>query len=126
MISQYFPITFSCNCCKICYLPFLRNKLTANRFIWIPDDVKYGTSCAPSVLIYFIDMMLYSDPEEVVNCDQYMYDGQKTVQTIFILVALLMIPIMLFGKPVYHVMTRKKHQTQPPVRCSQWNASVHI
>lgn len=71
-------------------------------------EIKYGTSCAPSVLIYFIDMMLYSDPEEKENCEQYMYEGQKIAQTVFILVALLMIPIMLFGKPIHFVLTHKK------------------
>jgi len=37
----------------------------------------------------------------------YMYGGQDTIQTLLLIVALLCIPIMLFGKPVI-IMRQQK------------------
>lgn len=81
--------------------------------------IKLGTSCAPSVLIYFINMMLQKaqeapdagrrDPDHPeLWCDAYMFDFQHTLQVILVVVALLMIPIMLFGKPIFFKMTHGK------------------
>lgn len=72
-------------------------------------NVELGTSCAPSVLIYFIDMMLLrpSDPQE--NCSQaYMFAFQSNLHLILITVALLMIPWLLFGKIILVALMNKK------------------
>ncbi|XP_044763110.1 V-type proton ATPase 116 kDa subunit a1 [Coccinella septempunctata] len=80
---------------------------------------KLGTSCAPSVLIYFINMMLQKTqeapdagqsekkaPED--RCDAYMFDFQHTLQVGLVVVALIMVPIMLFGKPLHFKLTHGK------------------
>lgn len=70
----------------------------------------YGSSCAPSVLIYFINMMLFSTNDHDEDCMEYMFEGQGTIQLIFVLVALLCIPVMLLGKPFYVMSTRKSQK----------------
>ena len=37
-----------------------------------------------------------------------LYPGQHTVQTLFVIVAVLCIPVMLFGKPIYLFMEHRK------------------
>ncbi|XP_076258218.1 V-type proton ATPase 116 kDa subunit a 1-like [Rhynchophorus ferrugineus] len=76
-------------------------------------DAFHDSKCAPSVLIYFIGMMLYKKIDDTSEhgqlvCKAYMYDGQETVQHKFLYVALLCIPVLLFGSPIYHWMKKKK------------------
>jgi len=42
------------------------------------------------------------------DCEAYMFGIQNSLQTVLLLVAVLMIPIMLFGKPVYGLITKRK------------------
>ncbi|KAJ8918152.1 hypothetical protein NQ315_011609 [Exocentrus adspersus] len=84
---------------------------------WIPTEVNpHGTSCAPSVLIYFINMFLQgeSDPDE--GCEAYMYEGQHLIQLVLIIGALICVPIMLLGKPVYILLTKDKNKNHKPVK----------
>ncbi|XP_039749699.1 V-type proton ATPase 116 kDa subunit a1-like isoform X2 [Pararge aegeria] len=73
-------------------------------------DPALGTSCAPSVLIIFINMMLLKGAKDKEPCKAMMYDGQDTIQKVFLAVAFLCIPVMLFGKPVYQLMAAKKNR----------------
>uniref|UniRef100_A0A1B6G1W2 V-type proton ATPase subunit a n=1 Tax=Cuerna arida TaxID=1464854 RepID=A0A1B6G1W2_9HEMI len=62
--------------------------------------------CAPSVLITFINMMLFKDSNsgkdpKYKDCDPYMYPYQNTIQMGLVLLAVLCIPVMLLGKPIY-------------------------
>lgn len=62
-------------------------------------DVEKGSSCAPSVLIYFIDMMLLRTSEPQEKCEvAYMFEFQADLQQILVYVGLAMIPWLLFGK----------------------------
>lgn len=70
------------------------------------DHLKPG--CAPSVLILFINMMLFKNQEPLETCREYMFEGQETVQKIFIFIGLLCIPWLLLAKPLYIMATRKK------------------
>ena len=48
-----------------------------------------------------------SDPKLHAICkgyETYMYPGQRMVQMILVVVGVLMIPIMLFGKPIHTIM----------------------
>jgi V-type H+-transporting ATPase subunit a len=76
-------------------------------------DVKFGSSCAPSVLIFFIDMMLFKTPEYVEGCNRYMFDGQELVQYVLVFGSLACIPVLLLGRPLFIKCTRKN---KPHVR----------
>lgn len=80
---------------------------------WVRFDPKseqpYSPGCAPSVLVYFINMMLFGDNKPLPGCDEYMYSGQYLVQLVCVLVGVLCIPWMLIGKPIYISCTRKSH-----------------
>ncbi|XP_015584692.1 V-type proton ATPase 116 kDa subunit a isoform X2 [Cephus cinctus] len=72
-----------------------------------------GPYCAPSVLITFINMVLFKAnvaPSEV--CDPWMFSGQLGVQRALLILAVLCIPWMLFAKPflLMRNMKSKMHQ----------------
>lgn len=72
------------------------------------EDLAASPGCAPSVLIMFINMMLFKETKATdENCRDYMYDAQPTVQMTFIFIALACIPVMLLGKPLYIMFERK-------------------
>lgn len=75
--------------------------------ILIPDEA-YKQGCAPSVLILFINMMLFGSNEPEAGCKEFMFEGQGTIQRVFVLVALACIPVMLLGKPLYLLAASKK------------------
>lgn len=89
-------------------------------FLDLNDVNKRGSSCAPSVLIYFINMMLMGESEPNKGCDTYMYEGQKTFQQFLVLGTVICIPTLLLGKPLHMMMTRKKHQRLEPENVSNW------
>uniref|UniRef100_A0A453YNN5 V-type proton ATPase subunit a n=1 Tax=Anopheles funestus TaxID=62324 RepID=A0A453YNN5_ANOFN len=70
-------------------------------------------SCAPSVLIMFINMMLFKNSEPFHGCDEFMFDGQNEVQRTFVFISLLCIPWMLLGKPFYLMFKRKNASPTP-------------
>ena len=58
-------------------------------------------------------MMLLSYPDKSAGDSTpqssiVFYSGQKTIQTILVLVAVLCIPWMLLGKPIYIILQRRK------------------
>lgn len=70
---------------------------------------RYSASCAPSILITFIDMVLFNTPKPVPEpCEVYMFGGQHFFQTIFVLVALACIPVMLLAKPLNIMKQRRQ------------------
>ncbi|XP_028036199.1 V-type proton ATPase 116 kDa subunit a-like [Bombyx mandarina] len=76
-------------------------------------DPTYGTSCAPSVLITFINMMLLKGSEDSPPCKAMMFDGQDALQKLFLTLGFLCIPIMLFGKPAFlfwKARNQKRHE----------------
>lgn len=76
---------------------------------WIIYTPKYGgeenfansPGCAPSVLIYFINMMLFGENKVPEHCEEFMFPYQGDIQFYFVIFALLCIPWMLLGKPLY-------------------------
>ncbi|XP_061377603.1 V-type proton ATPase 116 kDa subunit a 1 [Danaus plexippus] len=86
----------------------------------LATDEAYTQGCAPSVLILFINMMLFSSTEPEGGCKEYMFEGQGTLQRAFVLVALCCIPVMLLGKPLYLLCAAKKKHDKP-----QSNGSVN-
>ncbi|XP_013164750.1 PREDICTED: V-type proton ATPase 116 kDa subunit a isoform 1 isoform X2 [Papilio xuthus] len=80
-----------------------------------PSVIKTSGYCAPSVLITFINMMLFKRDENArPQCDEVMFAGQIGLQKFFVIVALLCVPVMLFGKPYFIMQEQKKRaQSQP-------------
>ncbi|XP_055698206.1 V-type proton ATPase 116 kDa subunit a 1-like isoform X2 [Phlebotomus papatasi] len=64
--------------------------------------------CSPSILIMFINMMLFKEGSPLDNCEEFMFDWQGTLQMVLVLISLLCIPVMLLGKPFYIMSQRKK------------------
>lgn len=66
-------------------------------------------------------MMLFQDPEKESHqkcdldvcekdpCGKFMFSGQKELQTALIVIAMLCIPVMLLGKPLYIMMKQRSH-----------------
>lgn len=69
---------------------------------------KRGSYCAPSVLIYFINMFLMGENEPNKGCDIYMYEYQRLVQIMLFVGALMCIPVMALGKPLLMMYKKKK------------------
>ncbi|KAF3838277.1 hypothetical protein F7725_010045 [Dissostichus mawsoni] len=63
---------------------------------------------APSILIHFIDMFLFTDNPE----NPKLYGGQTLVQQILVVLALCSVPVLLFGKPTYEYITFKRRRRQ--------------
>lgn len=66
--------------------------------------------CAPSVLIMFINMMLFKNTEPQEGCMEHMFEAQNSLQSVFVFIALICIPWMLLGKPLYIKFTRKNKE----------------
>ncbi|XP_034830146.1 V-type proton ATPase 116 kDa subunit a 1 isoform X3 [Maniola hyperantus] len=82
------------------------------------NDVRTSGYCAPSILITFINMMLFkTDPNTRPECDDTMFAGQMGLQKFFVIAALMCVPVMLFGKP-YYIMKEQK------ARASQGHQSI--
>ena len=94
--------------CMFGYMALLMlHKWTAFTAGGFDGDVLTTERCAPSILITFINMVLFKYSEEdgaaplSPECgDPYMFFGQTGIQRLFVLVAVLCIPWMLLGKPL--------------------------
>ncbi|XP_036889306.1 V-type proton ATPase 116 kDa subunit a1 isoform X3 [Sturnira hondurensis] len=74
---------------------------------WTAYDA-HSSEEAPSLLIHFINMFLFSYEDDE---NSMLYSGQKGVQCFLVVVALLCVPWMLLFKPLIlrHQYLRKKH-----------------
>ncbi|KAG7235878.1 hypothetical protein INR49_002075, partial [Caranx melampygus] len=52
---------------------------------------------APSILLHFINMLLFTDSEDSLP----LHPGQKIIQRAVVVVALASVPVLLLGKPLY-------------------------
>ncbi|NXF58641.1 VPP3 ATPase, partial [Ciccaba nigrolineata] len=66
---------------------------------------------APSILIHFIDMFLFTS--NAANLP--LYQGQVPVQTVLVVLALASVPVLLLGTPLYLCCQRRAPRTGPPV-----------
>lgn len=73
-------------------------------------DTPYNSACAPSILIMFINMVLFKDgtKDVVKGCRSELYTGQMIVQYLLIFLAFASIPVLLIGKPIYIHFEQKK------------------
>ncbi|KAM9223347.1 LOW QUALITY PROTEIN: V-type proton ATPase 116 kDa subunit a 3-like [Leptosomus discolor] len=65
---------------------------------------------APSILIHFIDMFLFTS--NVGNLP--LYRGQVPVQTVLVVLALASVPVLLLGTPLYLCCRRRAPRTSRP------------
>ncbi len=81
------------------------------------DSNVWSEHCAPNLLITFINMMLFKsdtpDPALYAICEgkeTYMFTGQHQLQAFLVVAGVLMVPVMLFGKPL-QIWWGKRHAT---------------
>ncbi|CAH2991522.1 unnamed protein product [Chilo suppressalis] len=87
-----------------------------------PEIVQSSAYCAPSILITFINMMLFkTDDNTRPECADTMYPGQIGLQKFFVIMALMCVPVMLFGKP-YFIMKEQKQRAQQGHQTIEGNA----
>ncbi|KAG7211783.1 hypothetical protein KM043_011017 [Ampulex compressa] len=75
-------------------------------------DPMHGPGCAPSVLITFINMVLFKPGSAADGCSAYMYGGQSGLESLLVVLALLCVPWMLLAKPIMFMRNRKKQHYQ--------------
>ncbi|XP_042643010.1 V-type proton ATPase 116 kDa subunit a1 isoform X3 [Tyto alba] len=80
---------------------------------WTAYDA-YTSKDAPSLLIHFINMFLFSYSD---TSNKMLYKGQQGLQCFLVVVALLCVPWMLVAKPLVlrHQYLRRKHLEGQPV-----------
>lgn len=79
--------------------------------------MKRSAGCSPLILILFIDMVLLSTTKPVEeDCDAYMFSGQERFQRMLVVIAVICVPILLFGSPVYLHRSYKKKKEEALVR----------
>ena len=96
--------------CLFGYLALLMfvkwTKYYANK---IPEEFALSERCAPSILITFINMVLFRGNKAEPDCEPYIYGGEREIQSILVIVALLCVPWMLLAKPF---MLKKAHNAK--------------
>ncbi|KAL4098430.1 hypothetical protein QTP88_023046 [Uroleucon formosanum] len=103
---------------QVIFLVFLFFYMVLLMFIkWVSygpqNDFANSPACAPSILITFINMVLFKDAVALANCDTvYMFAGQGALQKFLVIVALLCVPIMLLAKPIYIMRQQKEKHVQ--------------
>uniref|UniRef100_A0A8C1YDT4 V-type proton ATPase subunit a n=1 Tax=Cyprinus carpio TaxID=7962 RepID=A0A8C1YDT4_CYPCA len=106
-ISSVFLVLIPELCFMLCLFGYLI-------FMVIYKWVVYGpmtSDSAPSILIHFIDMFLFTENKD----NKPLYTGQMVVQKVLVIVAVLSVPVLLLGKPMHEYIThrRKRPQTSP-------------
>uniref|UniRef100_A0A1B6KBS1 V-type proton ATPase subunit a n=1 Tax=Graphocephala atropunctata TaxID=36148 RepID=A0A1B6KBS1_9HEMI len=101
---------------QVIFLVFLFFYMVLLMFIkWIiygagpENSFETSQACAPSILITFINMVLFKDSPAPEGCSPWMYAGQKYFQHMLVLIALACVPWMLVAKP-YLIMQEQKKQ----------------
>lgn len=84
-------------------------------------DFVNSERCAPSILITFINMVLFKSTEFEEACETaYMYPGQQWIQHLLVIIAVCTIPWMLIMKPF---MQMREHNQKASARRQNVNGS---
>lgn len=81
---------------------------------------------APNLLIGLINMFLFSYPEEGSKSLQPFYPGQKGLQITLVLLAVMCVPVMLFGKPYFMSKQHKSGMRENQYRLINGDASLDV
>lgn len=106
---------------QMIFLVFLFFYMVSMMFMkWVKyspsNETAWSENCAPSILITFINMVLFKAPEynpETDPCSPWMFAGQAGLQKFLVLVAVVCIPWMLLAKPIMIMRARKNPTHQP-------------
>lgn len=81
------------------------------RSLFSVKEIAYSPHCAPSILITFINMVLFKSSKADPACESnnMMYAGQQGLQKFLVLIALICVPWMLLAKPII-IMRNQKRQ----------------
>lgn len=80
------------------------------------EELASKPGCAPLILIHFIDMCLMRETKtQDKNCNAYFFGAQHTIQQVLLLVALLCVPVLLLGTPIYEMVANKKKKIKAEV-----------
>ncbi|KAM3913424.1 V-type proton ATPase 116 kDa subunit a 3 [Leptodactylus fuscus] len=74
---------------------------------WLAFDVTQAKE-APSLLIHFIDMFLFTKNDGNIN----LFPGQQNVQMALVIVAVLCVPVLLLGDPICLYIQHRRKKTQ--------------
>uniref|UniRef100_A0A671LAU2 V-type proton ATPase subunit a n=1 Tax=Sinocyclocheilus anshuiensis TaxID=1608454 RepID=A0A671LAU2_9TELE len=109
-ISSVFLVLIPELCFMLCLFGYLI-------FMVIYKWVVYGpmtSDSAPSILIHFIDMFLFTENKD----NKPLYTGQMVVQKVLVIVAVLSVPVLLLGKPMQEYITHRRQRT--PLSVISW------
>ncbi|XP_058467492.1 V-type proton ATPase 116 kDa subunit a 1 isoform X2 [Malaya genurostris] len=115
---------------QVIFLVFLFFYMTLMMFIkWVKysadsEKPEFKPGCAPSILITFINMVLFKAPNETKDCSPYMFAGQAGLQKFLVIIALLCVPWMLLAKPIMIMRSRKEAAHQPIAPYSNENGDA--
>uniref|UniRef100_A0A4W4HMZ0 V-type proton ATPase subunit a n=1 Tax=Electrophorus electricus TaxID=8005 RepID=A0A4W4HMZ0_ELEEL len=112
-MSSVFLVLIPELCFMLCLFGYLIFMII---FKWVTFGPMHSDS-APSILIHFIDMFLFTENNE----NAPLYQGQMIVQKVLVIVALCSVPVLLLGKPIYEYITYKKKKHQPSVSVSMFD-----
>lgn len=106
---------------QMIFLVFLFFYMVSMMFMkWVKyspsNETAWSENCAPSILITFINMVLFKAPDhnpETDACSPWMFAGQQSLQKFLVLVAVICIPWMLLAKPIMIMRARKNPTHQP-------------
>lgn len=87
------------------------------------NEDPFSIHCAPSILITFINMVLFKSSNVQPPCKPWMFGGQEQIQQLLVLCAVICIPWMLFAKPFLIMQDRKKALHQPILPYNTENAA---
>ncbi|XP_048339689.1 V-type proton ATPase 116 kDa subunit a 3 isoform X1 [Sphaerodactylus townsendi] len=79
---------------------------------WLMFDASQSQS-APSILIHFIDMFLFTENKD----NKPLFNHQTTIQNVLVVMALASVPVMLLGTPLY-LWRQHRHGTSPSLHPS--------
>lgn len=81
-------------------------------------EIEYSPQCAPSILIAFINMILFKETPYIKECKSAnIYGGQPVIEKFLILIALACVPVMLLAKPCKVLYERKKQSSSVCYNC---------
>ncbi|XP_034037164.1 V-type proton ATPase 116 kDa subunit a-like [Thalassophryne amazonica] len=101
-ISSIFLILIPELIFMVCLFGYLVFMVVYKWIVYTPDQF----NIAPSILIHFIDMFLFTSSDE----NRPLYKGQMVVQKILVVLALLCVPVLLLGKPIHEYIKHKRRR----------------